>query len=237
MKSRRLTIFCVAVIALAGMPRAWQEAGKLLAIMQHKAQVRFWSMVLQPEGKSPAGAETLVAATLPRNASSAEIAAACPVERSESPGYRISSKSQTDRRVASASFQAEAEARRLLAARAAVPSVGLTAKILKVQHENNNLERLLHSRNIPGIQPTVIAESRPAPQTLRALPHSPMSNGNSFSYVEIPMVSPAAVSSLAEKETVFQFKLLKKSFEDNKWIRQKVRFVGGKGVTAILPAS
>jgi hypothetical protein len=236
MKSRRFTIFCVAVIALAGTPRAWQEAGKLLAIVQHKAQVRFWSMVLQPGDKASASAETVAVASLPRNASSTEIAANCPVELGESWAYRISSRSRTNRRAASTSFQAETGARRLTGSSPA-PSDRLIAKALKAQHENSDIERLLHSRNIPESQPPAIAESRPASQTLRALPHPPMSNGDSFRFVEIPMMSPAAVSSLAEKEAVVQFKLLKKSVEDSKWIRQKIRFAGSRGVTVTLPAS
>jgi hypothetical protein len=192
-------------------------------------------MVLQPGDKASNNAET-VAASLPLKATSAETATNCPSERRESWAYRISSKSQTNRRAASTSLQAQAGARRLTDPSPA-PSDRLIAKAFKAQHENNDIERLLHSRNIPESQPQAIAESRPASQALRVLPHSPMSNGDSFRFVEIPMISPAAVSSLAEKETVFQFKLLKKSVEDNKWIRQKVRFAGSRGVTVTLPAS
>jgi hypothetical protein len=49
-------------------------------------------------------------------------------------------------------------------------------------------------------------------------------------------MSPVA-SALVEKESVVQFKLLKKTFEEPKLIRQKTRLPVGKGVVSFFPAT
>lgn len=224
MKSRRLTIFCVAMITLVGTPRAWQEVGKLLATAQHKAQVKFWSMVL-PGDRESANAETIAAAQ-PSEASSAEVASNCPLEGGESRENQVASNSQANRRTIPASLQAKAKAQR--APERAPASHGvLTAKALKAVRENSSVERLLHSASMPENQLLGIAESRPPssprPGAVVALPAPPASNGDSFRYVLIPNVSPA-VSALVDKESIVQLKLMRKSFEDNKVIRQKGRF-------------
>ena len=80
MKNKRLTILCVAVVALAGSPRVWHETGKLLAIVQHKAQVKFWSLVLQPGDRESSNVE-LATTYKGSNARSVEVASTCALEQ------------------------------------------------------------------------------------------------------------------------------------------------------------
>src|SRR5215210_5444198 len=107
MKSRRLTIFCVALMVVAGTPRAWQEVNKLLAVVQRKAQAKFWSMVLQPKDRESAGGELIAAAEL-FELSPAKVDSNCALDRRESQGDQISDSSKAIRRTASASSQPKA---------------------------------------------------------------------------------------------------------------------------------
>ena len=229
MKSRSLTISCMAMIALVGTPRALQEVGKLLAVVQHKAQVKFWSMVLQPGEKKASRAETIAAAR-PLPASSVEVASNCPLPRGESQVRQELSSRKANRRAATVSFQPKAIA----------PDTGLIARAPKSPRGNSSAERLLHSRSVWQSQPSGIAQVRPPspslPGAAAALPHPPTSKSDTFRFVMIPTINHAAVSALTEKEAIVQFKLMKKSLEDNKLIRQKIRFPVSRGAAA-FPSS
>jgi hypothetical protein len=232
MKNRRLTIFCVAVIAIAGAPRVWQEAGKLLALVQHKAQVKFWSMVLQPKTRESAGT-ALVASAQPFETSQATLNSVCPLHDVESRGTQVWSNSKQTRKADSASAESKAGAQRSTAAVMPLSHAGLIAKALKAPRGDSGAESLRHSRNAFEIQPSEIAESRaealarhsaasPYPQAIKA---------DTFRFVMLPAMSPVA-SSLTEKETVMKFKLLKKTSEEPKVIRQKIRIPVSRGISA-----
>jgi hypothetical protein len=238
MKSKRLTIFCVALMVLAGTPRAWQEVNKLLAIIQHKAQVKFWSMVLQPKDGEPADRE-MVAAVQLFEPLPAKLDSNCPLNHQESTGEEVSSSPKTGRRTDATSAQLKARAQRQ-GSSAPASHAGLIAKSSKALRGKSNAEYLFNFRNVPESQPSgVTARSNPAPLAPRgaaALPHPPSSKGDTFRFVMTPAPSPV-VSSLVEKENMSQLKMLKKTFEENKWIRQKGRlFPVSRGVAA-FPSS
>jgi hypothetical protein len=241
MKSKRLTISCVAMIALAGTPQALQEVNKLLAIVQYKAQVKFWSMVSQP-GEREAGRTETLAATRPLKASSTEVASNCPLPpRAESWTNRKLSSPKANRRASLAFYQPSASAPRTSAA--TTLDVGLIARRApEAPRENDSAERLLHARSVWESQPSRIVEVRPASPPLpgsasSSLPHPPTSKGDTFRFVTIPMINPVVVSALTEKQAIVQFKLMKKSLEDNKLIRQKVRFPPVSRGAAAFPSS
>lgn len=48
MKNKRLAILFV-VVTLGGSPQVWQQLSNLIAAVQHKAQIKFLSMVLTPQ--------------------------------------------------------------------------------------------------------------------------------------------------------------------------------------------
>lgn len=231
MKSRRLTIFCVAMIALAGTPRVWQEVSKLLAVAQHRAQVKFWSMVLPGERESGEG--ELIAAADPMEFASAEDASTCPLQRGAAKENLALSNSKQNRRTTPTAIQAQDRAR---TENSPASHAGLIARALKAQR--GDAESLLRSRNVWVSQPTAIAANNPASLVLPSaatLPHQPASKSDTFRFVLMPPASPVT-SSLVERETAFQFKMLKKSLEAGKLLRQKGRLPVSSG-TAAFPSS
>lgn len=230
MKSRRLTIFCVAMIALAGTPRIWREASKLLAAVQYKAQVKFWSMVLPGERES-AGAE-MIAAAQPWESSSVEVASDCPIQRGESRENQASSRSNVNRRTIPVSLKSKIRAQRETES-APASHAGLIAKALKGPRGSSSTESLLRSRNAWEHQALEIAGNNLASASLpnaATLPHQPASKSDTFRFVLAPPALPA--SALTEKEAVIQFKLIKKAIEGGKLLRQKGRFPASGGITA-----
>ena len=237
MKSRRLTIFCVALMVLAGTPRAWQEVNKLLAVVQRKAQVKFWSMVLQPKDREATDGELVAAAEL-FEISPAKLDSNRALDSLESEGEQASISSKTVRRTASASSQPKARVQRQTII-APSSHAGLIAKAFKAQPEKSNGELLRHLRSVPQSQPSAVAKSNPAPQAPRgaaALPHPPSSKNDTFRFVMIPAPSPVA-SSFIGKENLPQLKMLKKTIEENKWIRQKGRLLQVSRGVAAFPSS
>lgn len=239
MKNRRLTIFCVAMIALAGAPRVWQEAGKLLAFAQHKAQVKFWSMVLQPKARESAGGAELVASAQLFETSPSSLNSVCALKDVKAPINQVWSNSrQTRRRGDSASSEAKAGAQPPVVTEP-LSHAGLIAKALKAPRGDSHAESLRHSRNTFEIRPSEIAELRSAllARHSAAVAPSPAAiKADTYRFVVLPSMAPVA-SALTEKETVMQFKVLKKTFEEPRLIRQKTRIPVGKGVVAFIPAT
>jgi hypothetical protein len=239
MKNRRLTVFCLAALALAGTPRAWQEASKLLAVLQHKAQVKFWSMAMQPKNRESADTELIAAVQLVES-SPAELDSNCPLEQKESPANRVAGNSQAGRKLDSASLRPQARTERQSAEAVPLSHAGLIAKALKAPRGDSNAESLRHSRSIPEIEPSEIAVGR---SELLALHGSPVAaprpaagkKEDTFRFVMIP--APNAAPIPLTKEAIVQFKLLRKAVEEPKTIRQKNRPPVIKGATAYSPGS
>ena len=240
MKSRRLMIFCVALVALAGTPRAWQEAGKLLAAVQHKAQVKFWSLVLQPKNRESAATELVARASRPSEISPASLDSNCPLEPVTTQRVLASSNSRAGRRVDSASFQPQRKAQREnTSVTTPLSHTGLIAKAVKASRGDSNAESLRHSRSIPESELSGVSEIRPSLMALAsksAAPLPPASKNEAFKFVMIPAPSPA-VSALVEKENLLRLKVLRKAIEEPKTIRQKTRLPVVRGTAAFFPAS
>jgi hypothetical protein len=220
------------MIALAGTPRVWQEVSKLLAVAQHRAQVKFWSMVLPGERESGQG--ELIAAVDPMEFSSAEDASTCPLQRGASRENQALSNSKQNRRTIPAAIQSQSRAR---TENAPASHAGLMARALKAQH--GDAESLLRSRTAAWVSPSpAIAANDSALLVLpnaATLPHQPASKSDTFRFVLMPPASPVT-SSLVEREAVMQFKLMRKSLEAGKLLRQKGRLPVSGG-TAAFPAS
>jgi hypothetical protein len=224
MKSRRLTIFCVAMIALVGTPRAWQEFSKLLSLVQHKAQVKFWSMVLQPTERESSNTQ-LIAAARPLDGSAAEIDSNCPSERSEPQIHEASSSSKTERRANSASPQPKARVQQWQLESRPASHASLLARAPKAQGEDDSTEHPHYFRGAPTTQPLSTAASIPPPPVVygaAALAPLAVSKSDAYRVVMVPAIDPAAMS-LIEKETTVQLKFIRKSLEDSKLSRPKGR--------------
>lgn len=245
MKNRRLTIFCVALLALAATPRAWQEAGKLLAAVQHKAQVKFWSMVLQPKTRESAGLE-LVASAQPLTINAARPDANCPIQLETLRNNQAKSTSKAARRQASASWQspqAAQQQQREDTGGTPLSHAGLIAKALKAPRGDSNTESLRHSRSFSvESRLSEVAESHSAMLALdrtpaAALPPGAVGKGDTFKFLMLPAVSPAVASALSEKDNALRLKMLRKAIEEPKTIRQKNRLPVVRGAATYFPAS
>lgn len=203
MKSRRLTVVCMAAIALVGTPRAWQEIGNLLEVAQQKAQLKFWSMVMRPAG--PAEVELVAAeeATPERGVSP------CPHEGGEEENLKLASYSEPRRPRASS-------ARRRQRTQAAPGALGAHAP--KAPAVKQSVERALRLENFKDVEFDFqeVAETVPAPQPRPAA-------ADTLSFVQLPPAPPVA-AAFSEKEVAYQFKLMKKTLNENKLLlRQRGR--------------
>ena len=227
----------MAVIALVGTPRAWQEVSNLLAAAQHKAQVKFWSMVLEP-GEREAGATELVAAAQPFAAQPAVPASDCPLNNTEPQEKQASNKSgASNSRTDSARLQPRQKAQQP-AASAPASHGGLMATAPRALTEGGSAEHTYYFKGVPAVPPPSIAKGPlTPPAVIGAVPPEALaSRGDSYRMVMIPITDPAAMA-LFEKENIVQWKLLKKS-EESKTSRQRGRLpVGRATVVTTVPAS
>ncbi len=202
----------MAAIALIGTPRAWQEIGNLLEVAQQKAQLKFWSMVMRPAG--PAEVE-LVAA---EEAIPAHAVSPCPHEGGEE-NLKLVSYSEPRRPRATARRQ-----------RTQAGTQALIAHALKAPAVKQSVERALRLENFKDADFDFpeIAETVPAPQP------RPIT-ADTLSFVQLPPAAPVA-AAFSEKEVAYQFKLMKKTLNENKLLlRQRGRLP--IRVSAAFPAS
>jgi hypothetical protein len=246
MKNRRLTILCVAMVTLAGTPRAWQEAGKLLAAIQHKAQVKFWSMVMQPKALDTAGTE-LMASARPSSLSPASFDSACPLGSDAPQTARVNSRAGRRANASNPSQQPVINARaRDNAVEAVAPAshAGLVASAYKALRDSGGYEEFRRAERTREIVSSRVAASRPAPPALpadvvaaAALPHPAPAHtavkAENFKFVMVPTTLSPVATALIDKESIVQLKLLRKTLEDNKVTRQKSRLPASRGGASI----
>lgn len=238
MKNRRLTIFCVALVVLAGTPRAWQEASRLLAAVQHKAQVRFWSLVLPAKASESANLQLLASAQhFETNARTIE--STCPLESGTKRSNLARGNSTGARRAETVSFQSEGKAEREVAP---LSHTDLIAKALKAPRGDSHAESSRHSRSMAvEARLSELAENHPALVTLEAKALAPLPpaafKDENFKFVVMPVVSPSVATALIEKENVMRLRVLRKAIEEPKTIRQKTRIPVVRGTVTYFPAS
>src|SRR5688572_9928186 len=220
MKSKRLTILCVAIVAPAGSPRVWTEAGKLLAIVQHKAQVKFWSMVLEPGAQRSSNVE-LVATAFSSKTGPAESASNCHLEEGNRPVNRVV-VARANRGSIRQESRGNASQRN---ARSSAFSDALIAKALKTPRANGSSESFRHTRSIAESDEPLLAERSLTPVVLDGLAVLPQPSWNdekSFRFMLAPTAAPLT-STLNEKDSVLILKTIKKALEDHKLARPKGR--------------
>lgn len=238
MKNRRLTIFCVALVALAGTPRAWQEASNLLAAVQHKAQVKFWSLVLQPKNRESAAVE-FVAQAGPFESQAGGLDADCPLEAETPASNQARSAAKAVRKVNAASSSRPQQKEQPPQPVAPLSHAGLIAKALKAPRGDSNAESLRRSRNftfesrlteVIESHPTLLAQDKPT------APKAPVAaRGETFKLMVLPAVSPNVASVLIEKENALRLKSLRKAIDEPKTIRQKNRLPAVRGAATYFP--
>lgn len=231
MKSRRLTVVCMAAIALVGTPRAWQEIGNLLSAAQQKAQLKFWSMVMRPS--EPAEVELIAVA---EDVNSAYDVSPCPDQAREN----LQPVSYREVRGASrAASVPKAHARRQR------PEAGsLIARVRKAPTGKWGVERRFREKKDTNFEFKdqdyeflEVAENLPEPaRGAKAAPHTRAIPVDTLKFAQLPSVAPVA-AAFSEKEVAYQFKLLKKTLNENRLIlRQRGRLPAVR-VTTSFPAS
>ena len=230
MKSKRLTLVCMATIALLGTPRAWEEAGNLLAFAQQKAQLKFWSMVMRPS--EPAEVELVAVAETPEAAAPSANKSSCPFERHEQRENQVAASYRRARKAESAPARPKALRLRQESAD------GLIAHARKAAVERERAQRPRHTVDAADFQLLEIAESLPASSDsheAKAMPPARAITADTSTFVELPVAAPVA-AVFQEKDVAYQFKLLKKSFSEGKLSRQKGRLPAVR-ITTPFPAS
>ena len=232
MKSKRLTILCVAGIALIGTPRAWQEIGNLLAVAQQKAQMKFWSMVMRPAAAAEVELVAVAEEPAPEHDTST-----CALQRGQEPGT-IEPVSYGEPRVARrATPRPKAAARRRQAADGAA-AAGLIAHARKLPKDKQGVEPVLSFDELKDsdFDFSEVAENVPAPPPARAAKARPHPRpSDTLSFVELPTMAPVA-AALSDKEVAYQFKLLKKPLIDSRVLRHRGRIPAVR-VSTSFPAS
>ena len=228
MKSRRLTVVCMAAMALIGTPRAWQELGNLLEAAQQKAQMKFWSMVMQPAG--PVEVE-LVAAE--EAATEHEVS---PCLKSNREKLEAVSYTEPRRRATLAPPRPRAASRRR---RAGAGTQALIAHALKAPAVKESVERALRLEGLKDsdFAFTEVAETVPAPKpACAAKAVARVTPADTLSFVQLPPMAPVA-AAFSEKEVTYQFKMLKKTLNETKLLlRQRGRLPAVR-ISTSFPAS
>ena len=232
MKSRRLTLVCVAAIALAGTPRAWQEMGNLLTAAQQKAQFKFWSMVMRPS--EPAEVELIAAAeTAGQEAITAHNVSPCTSSGSELlENFEPASYSEVRRAASNASSRPTPRARRRPAEAAGL--IAHARRQAPAEREGVELSRGFKEKKDSDFEFLEVAENLPA--TKAATPARAISV-DTLTFAQLPTVAPVAAATFSEKGVTYQFKLLKKALNENcPLLRQRGRLPALRIATS-FPAS
>ena len=209
MKSRRLTLVCVAAVALAGTPRAWQEIGNLLSAAQQKAQFKFWSMVMRPN--ESAEVELIaVAEAAGQDAITAHNVSPCTSSGSELlENFEPASYREVRRAATNAPSGPKAFARRQPA-----EAVGLIAHARRkapAGKDGVELPRGFKEKKDPDFEFVEVAENLHAPNTATPAHAIPV---DTLTFAQLPTVAPVA-AAFSQKEVTYQFKLIKKTLNEN----------------------
>lgn len=232
MKSRRLTLICVAAVALAGTPRAWQEMGNLLSAAQQKAQFKFWSMVMRPN--ESAEVELIaVAETAGQEAITAHNVSPCASSRNELlENFEPASYREVRRAASSAPSRPKAYVRRQPAEAAGL--IAHARRQAPAEKEGVELLRGFKEKKDSDFEFVEVAENFPSP---KAAPRTRPIPVDTLTFAQLPTVAPVAAAAFSGKEVTYQFKLLKKALNENcPLLRQRSRLPALRIATS-FPAS
>jgi hypothetical protein len=232
MKSRRLTLVCVAAVVLAGTPRAWQGLGDLLAAAQQKAQFKFWSMVMRPN-ESAEVELAAVAETAGQEAITAHGVSPCTSGGSElAENFEPASYVEVRRAASNAAPRPKAFARRQPAAAAGL--IAHARRKAPAGKDGLELPRGFGEKKDSDFEFVEVAENVPA---ARAAAHTRTIPVDTLTFAQLPTVAPVAAATFSGKEATYQFKLLKKTLNENcPLLRQKGRLPAIR-IAASFPAS
>jgi len=207
MKNKRLAILFV-VVTLGGSPQVWQQLSNLIAAVQHRAQIKFLSMVLTPQ----TGVDEVETAPLAQS----EHLTSCQGSAFE--------QTQSDSKATTDSSPRKIKTER----RAAVRSEEHQTLALKDAAKVDKGESLFHLANL--------ARSTQNRLTMHGVtsvpPEIAMAKSDVVEVVVLPKMdtfAPAFIDSASLPK-------LRKALEDNKVMRLKTRYIINRPLLSLPPS-
>jgi len=198
MKNRRSTILVAIMVTLVGTPKVWQEFGNLFSALQHKTQSRLLSMGLSAQVQENSEKEM-------SGVVRSENLASCPVATFKQISDRASESAE--------SYKIKAQ--RHAAVHSEKP-LTLTAKVVADSLRKESLPSSEHA----------LAQATQNQLDIRGLTSAfteeIADKSNVTEVVTLPQLNTIAPVFIERGEALLK---LKKAFEENKLIRQKVRCV------------
>jgi hypothetical protein len=208
MKHRRSTIIVAIMVALVGTPRVWKEFGNILASLQHKTQNKLLSMAVNSQVHE---GDTQEIAAMPQ---SEHPASACPYEKfSQVAVNRKSVNSPAPRKV-------KVERRSL-------PSSDELSTVAA-----NTENKLGHDVKLPSSVETMawVGENKLTMHDIASVPREMLDKSDVTEFVTVPKINTIPTIFIEKNTDLIK---LKKSLEESKAVRQRVRYViNTKGLPA-----
>jgi len=188
------------MVALVGTPRVWKEFGNILASLQHKTQNKLLSMAVNSQVRESNGEE--VAINLPQT----ENPASCPFEK-----YSVVAE---NRKAVSTPAPRKVKVERVARPRADEFSTLAANTAIKMGHDVK-LPR-------PEETMTWVATNPLTMHDIASVPREMLERSNVTEFVTLPKVNTFPTVLIEKNADLMK---LKKSLEENKALRQKVRYV------------
>ncbi|HEX8888042.1 MAG TPA: hypothetical protein VF779_02640 [Pyrinomonadaceae bacterium] len=200
MKHRRSTIIVAIMVALVGTPRVWKEFGNILASLQHKTQNKLLSMAVNSQVHE---GDTQEIAAMPQ---SEHMASTCPYEKFSQ--VAINRKSVNT-----------SAPRKVKVERIARPSSDELSTLAA-----NAASKMGHDVKLPRPEETMawVGENKLIIHDIASVPREMQEPSNVTEFVAVPKINTIPTVFIEKNADLIK---LKKSLEETKALRQRVRYV------------
>jgi hypothetical protein len=209
MKHRRSTIIIAIMVALVGTPRVWKEVGNILASLQHKTENRLLSMAVNSQVRESTVEEMAGTPTMP-----AHLASSCPAAKFA----QIADNSKTVKSSAP---------RRLKVERRALPSSDELSTLA-----SNSIGKMHHDVKMPRPEESLawVGEKQLAMHDMASVPREILTKSDVTEFVALPQVNTIPTVFIEKNADLIK---LKKSLEESKGLRQKVRYIISRNIPSL----
>jgi hypothetical protein len=195
------------MVAVVGTPRAWQEVSNIFASLQHKTQNKLLSMAVNSQVREVG---EVAMAGIPQ----AEQSASCPFARhSEVAGNRQSINSSAPRK--------------LKVERRALPSAD-ESSALAYNFTGAKGKKMVLPPSANSLEWT--EENQLAMHDIASVPHEIRDKNSVTEFVTLPQINPNPHVFVMKDADLIK---LKKSFEESKNIRQRIRYVYNRSLPTL----
>jgi hypothetical protein len=200
MKHRRSTIIVVIMVALVGTPRVWKEFGNILASLQHQTQNKLLSMAVNSQVHD---GDTQEIAGMPQTE---HLASTCPYEKF--------SQVAANHKIVNSPAP-----RKVKVERRALPSSDQFSTV-----EANIASKMGHDVKLPSPEETMAwaGENKINMHDIASVPREILDKSNVTEFVTLPKVNMMPTVFIEKNADLIK---LKKSLEETKALRQRVRYI------------